>query len=110
MKRTTLLTIAYFAFVYLSNSQGSIDIDTNIQMGIAGMEHVKITNTNFSIHQDAANPLIYGDFVSGNVGIGTNNPLFPFHVSGAGFGSHLSIETDMGGAGRPSVVPGWEWI
>ena len=80
MRQELLTIITLVASATFSYAQGSIDIDTDIQMGVAGTEHVKITDTNFSVHQDAANPLIYGDFGTGNVGIGANNPASQLEV------------------------------
>ena len=69
MKKTTLLIIAALTFAQMSIAQGSIDIDTNIQMGVVGTEHVKITNDYFSVHPNVTGtPLIYGDYGSGKVG------------------------------------------
>lgn len=36
---------------------------------------------------------------NGNVGIGTTSPNAPFHIKSSGYGSHFSIETDLGGHG-----------
>jgi len=36
---------------------------------------------------------------SGNVGVGTLNPVAPLHLRGSGSGSHLMIETNTGGEG-----------
>lgn len=70
------------AIGHSSFSQGSIDIDTNIQMGVVGTEHVKITSSAFSVHNGAGStPLIYADFAGGNVGIGTSTPAVPLEVN-----------------------------
>lgn len=73
MRNFTVTLLTIFTSWQL-NAQGSIDIDTNIQMGVAGTEHVKITSSDFSIHQDPNSPIIYADFLSGNLGIGTSDP------------------------------------
>ena len=108
MKKTSILTILAILSTHYLLAQGSIDIDTNIQMGVAGTEHVKITETNFSIHQDEVNPLIYGDFVTGRVGIGTNSPDYPLSVyndSGVSSGTHsiASFGRFMSGNGNAGL-------
>ena len=82
MKTTTTILFSLLA-IKVALSQGSIDIDSNIQMGILGTEHVKITDTYFSLHPDAAGmPLIYGNFSTGYVGIGNNSPSVSLDVVG----------------------------
>ena len=75
MKREALLSIVISCISLQASSQGYIDIDTNIQMGMVNSEHVKITSSAFNIHSnDPTQPLIFGDFGNGNVGIGTDSP------------------------------------
>ena len=75
MKREALLSIVISCISLQASSQGYIDIDTNIQMGMVNSEHVKITSSAFNIHSnDPTQPLIFGDFRNGNVGIGTDSP------------------------------------
>lgn len=71
MKRIIIFTTSYISFSLSLNAQGSIDIDDNIRMGVVNKEHVTITNSAFSLQDDVEQtPLIYGDFGTGNVGIG----------------------------------------
>lgn len=79
-----ILTFAALITAHFAFSQGSIDIDTNIQMGVVGTEHVKITSNAFSVHNGAGGtPLIYGDFASGKVGIGTTSPGQKLDINGS---------------------------
>ncbi len=83
MKLRTILIITGLLISKLSIGHGSIDIDTNIQTGVVGTEHVKITSSAFSLHHGAGGtPLIYGDFSTGNAGIGTTDPSDKLTVVG----------------------------
>ncbi len=99
MKTNLLLLLNLFLAVQISLAQGYIDIDTNIQMGMVNSEHVKITSSGFNIHNNNANqPLIYGDFATGNVGIGTDDPTKKLDVSGSvGVSNNLIVEGKVTG-------------
>lgn len=90
MKRNLLLLLILFLAVQVTLAQGYIDVDTNIQMGVVDNEHVKITSSSFSIHNDTSNPILFADLITNDLMIGTNNARAtgvtmeatgPFHVS-----------------------------
>ena len=79
-----ILTLFISTIAYQACAQGSIDIDDlGIQMGVASEEHVYIKSDGFSVQKSTnGEPLIYGDFNSNKVGIGTNTPSEKLHING----------------------------
>ena len=93
------------AVAQIGYSQGSVDIDDlSVQMGVASKEKIRITDANFSIHSDVGqSPLLYGDFLSGNLMIGTTASRY----SGVNIESlsnyHISLFRNTTGANGPTI-------
>jgi hypothetical protein len=74
----------------LSTGSGNVFIGYNAGYFETGSNKLFIANNN------AAVPLIYGDFVTGNVGIGTTNPTGPLHIQTSGV-DYVTIESTLPG-------------
>jgi len=76
-----------------SNTMGT----GNVFIGYEAGENELRSNKLYIANSYAHPPLIYGDFSSGNVGIGTTDPAAGLHLKGSGFpDSFMCLESDSG--------------